>query len=202
MYEGQERNSRPRGYMQELVLVQPGQSIEGAASRGEVEALRQRELDQLLTENAPLAYRVALGVLRNSAEAEDVSQEALLRAHRRSHLLRDPRRFRGWLVRISFRLALDRWRAARRREERETRWLKAELRPPAQSVEEIVASREFQERLGRALEGLPRRMRLVMVLTAIEGYAIEEVAALLGVPAGTVRSRMFAARKRLAEMLR
>jgi RNA polymerase sigma-70 factor, ECF subfamily len=188
--------------MRELVLVQPGQSIEGTVSRDAAADALRRELERLLTENAPLAYRVALSVLRNPLEAEDVAQEALLRGYRKFEHLRDARRFRSWLVRVSFRLALDRSRSGRRRLERETRWAQPDLRPAAQSVEEIVVSRQFEERLGRALDELPDRLRLVVLLTAIEGHSIEEVATLLDVPAGTVKSRLFAARKRLAEKLR
>ncbi|HEY1472415.1 MAG TPA: sigma-70 family RNA polymerase sigma factor [Candidatus Acidoferrum sp.] len=187
--------------MRELVLVQPGQS-QSIMSRDSAAETVPRELERLLAENAPLAYRVALGVLRNPAEAEDVAQEALIRAYRRFDRLRDAQRFRSWLVRVTFRLALDRSRSARRREQRETLWARPELRPPDQSVEEIAASRQFQERLARALDELPDRLRLVILLTAIEGHSVDEVAALLDVPAGTVKSRLFAARKRLAEKLR
>ena len=73
---------------------------------------------------------------------------------------------------------------------------------PVQSVEEIAASRQFEVRLARALEELPDRLRLVILLTAIEGHSVQEVAALLDVPAGTVKSRLFKARKCLAEKLR
>jgi len=187
--------------MRELVLVQPGQSKSIMLRESAAEAV-PRELERLLAENAPLAYRVALGVLRNPAEAEDVAQEALIRAYRKFDRLRDARRFRSWLVRVSFRLALDRSRSARRRELRETHWARPELRPPVQSVEEIAASRQFEERLTRALDELPDRLRLVILLTAIEGHSVDEAAVLLDVPAGTVKSRLFAARKRLAEKLR
>ena len=188
--------------MWELVLVQPGQSIEDTVPRDGGAAAARRDLERLLAENAPLAFRVALGVLRNSAEAEDVAQEALFRAYRKFDGLRDAQRFRSWLVRVSFRLALDRSRSARRREQRETLWAQPDLRPPVQSAEQIAASRQFEERLGRALGELPDRLRLVMLLTAIEGHSIEEVATLLDVPSGTVKSRLFAARKSLAEKLR
>ena len=57
-------------------------------------------------------------------------------------------------MRMTFRLALDRSRPARRAE-RETRWAQPELRPPSSSVEEMVAAKQFQERLGRALDELP-----------------------------------------------
>ncbi len=187
--------------MRELVLVQPGQS-HGIVSRDSAVEAVSHELECLLAENAPLAYRVALGVLRNPAEAEDVAQEALIRAYRKFDRLRDARRFRSWLVRVTFRLALDRSRSARRRELRDTLWARPDLRPPAQSVEEIAAARQFEERLARALEELPDRLRLVILLTAIEGHSVQEVAALLAVPAGTVKSRLFKARKCLAEKLR
>ena len=58
------------------------------------------------------------------------------------------------------------------------------------------------ERLARALDELPDRLRLVILLTAIEGYSVDDAAGLLDVPAGTVKSRLFAARKRLAGKLR
>ena len=70
-----------------------------------------REFEQRLADCPRLAYRVALGVLHITAEAEDVAQEAMLRADRNFHRLRDRERFRGWPVRATFRLALDRIRA-------------------------------------------------------------------------------------------
>ena len=188
--------------MQELVLTQPGKFMEANAEREADWAGARRELELLLADNAPLAYRVALGVLRNPAEAEDVAQESLLRAYRRYHLLRDAQRFRSWLVRIAFRLALDRSRSLRCRTERETRWAKPELRPPQQSAEQIAALNQFQERLGRAMDELPDSQRLVMILTAIQGHSMDEAAAILGVSSGTVKSRLFKARKRLTEKLR
>ena len=188
--------------MQELVLTQPGKLMEANAARDAAQADTRCDLERLLADSAPLAYRVALGVLRNPAEAEDVSQEALLRAYRRFHVLRDVQRFRGWLVRISFRLALDRLRALRSRTDRETRWAQPDRQPPPQSAEQLAALSQFQERLGRALDELPDGQRLVMLLTAIEGHSVDETAAILGVPAGTVKSRLFKARKCLMEKLR
>ena len=188
--------------MQELILAQPGKLAEATAARDAEKAKARREVDQLLVDNAPLAYRIALGVLRNPAEAEDVSQEALLQAYRRHHVLRDRQKFRSWLVRMTFRLALDRSRSLRRRIDRETRWARPELRPPPQSAEETAASQEFQVRLATALDELPDRLRLVMLMTAIEGNSTDETAAILGVPTGTVKSRLFKARKCLAEKLR
>ncbi|MGB2627147.1 MAG: sigma-70 family RNA polymerase sigma factor [Candidatus Acidiferrum sp.] len=188
--------------MQELALFQTGRMAAAKTARDIALPGVEAELETLLAQNAPLAYRVALGVLRNPSEAEDIAQEALLRAYRRFHLLRDAQRFRGWLVRISFRLAIDRLRSLRRRTERESRWAEPELRSRPQSTEEVAAGNEFKERLATALEELPQRQRLVILLTAIDGYSIDEVAKILEIPVGTVKSRLFKARQRLAEKLR
>ena len=141
--------------MRELVLIQPGRILEGLTESETREARASREFEERLAECGPLAYRVAQGVLRNSADAEDVAQEALVRAYQNFERLREPARFRGWLVRIAFRLALDRWRSAKRREKRETDWMQPEHRAAAPTAEEIAASKEFQARLDRALEELP-----------------------------------------------
>ncbi len=188
--------------MQELVLIEPGGIAQRELLREAAQADARREFEERLAECGRLAYRVARGVLRNTADAEDVAQEALLRAYRRFDRLRDRNRFRAWLVRISFRLALDRLRASKRREQRDGNWIQPARRLPGASAEELAASSEFQDHLERALEELPDKLRLVLLLSAMEGYTIDEVAAMLGVPAGTVKSRIFVARKRVAEKLR
>jgi RNA polymerase sigma-70 factor, ECF subfamily len=172
-------------------------SLSGSAVSDEIALAR--EFDACLADCPKLAFRVALGVLRNTAEAEDVAQEAILRAYRNFHRLRDRARFRGWIARTSWRLALDRIRAAGRREKRE--FAAAESVPEA-GVESLAARREFERRVAAALDALPEKLRQVMVLAAIEGYNTREVAALVEIPEGTVRSRLFLARKQLAESLR
>jgi RNA polymerase sigma-70 factor (ECF subfamily) len=188
--------------MQELVLIQPGGMARGESVGDVVEADGRREFEERLAECGPLAYRVARGVLRNTADAEDVAQEALLRAYRNFDRLRDRNRFRGWLVRIAFRLAIDRLRSRKRREERDTLWSQPEHRPPAATAEDLAASSEFQVHLDNALAELPEKLRLVLLLAAMEGHTIEEIAALVGISTGTVKSRIFYARKQLAEKLR
>jgi RNA polymerase sigma-70 factor (ECF subfamily) len=188
--------------MQELVLIQPVRTLEADAAREEARSRLQREFEARLAECGPLAYRIAQSVLRNAADAEDVAQEALLQAYRKFHRLRDVTRFRGWLVRITFRMALDRWRSVRRRERRETEWSLPEQRPAPPTAEQMAASSEFHARLDQALEELPEKFRIVLLLAAIQGYTLEEVAGMLSVPVGTVKSRLFFARKALAEKLR
>jgi len=164
--------------MQELVLIQPIRAADEEWTQEAAHAVRRREFEARLAECGPLAYRVARGVLRNDADAEDVAQEALLRAYRRFDRLRDPLRFRGWLVRIVFRLALDRARSAKRRELRETEWAQPARRAAPPNAEDLAASREFQAHFDRALEALPEKLRLVLLLAAMEGHTLEEVAAL------------------------
>jgi RNA polymerase sigma-70 factor (ECF subfamily) len=170
-----------------------------AGSAVSADASLEREFEQRLADCPTLAYRVALGVLRNSTDAEDVAQESMLRAYRNFHRLRDRERFRAWLVRTAWRLSLDRIRSAGRRERRERNAMQDQ---PAAAVENVAATREFERHVAAALDALPEKLRIVMVLAAIEGYNTREVAKLLDVPEGTVKSRLHAARKQLAESLR
>ncbi len=188
--------------MQELVLVQPGRTVGDELEHDAAHADTRHEFEERLAECGPLAYRVARGVLRNTADAEDVAQEALLRAYREFDRLRDRNRFRAWLVRIAFRLALDRLRSGKRREQRDTLWSQPEHQPRTATAEDIAASNEFQAHLENALTELPEKLRLVLLLAAMEGHTIEEIASMVGISTGTVKSRIFYARRQLAEKLR
>jgi RNA polymerase sigma-70 factor (ECF subfamily) len=152
-----------------------------------------------LRDSSPLVFRVAYGVLRHRQDAEDVAQEAFARAYRKIAQLRDRDRFRAWLVRMAWRLAIDRWRAERRRIIREQSALTV---ADSRTTEEDAEAHQRARLLWRAIDGLPEKLRVVIVLAAIEEHDTREVARLLEVPEGTVKSRLFKARKRLAEALR
>lgn len=160
------------------------------------ESCAEREFADIAGESSTLAFRVAWSVLRDRADAEEIAQEALLRAHHHFRRLRERERFRAWLVRVTWRLALDRMRAARRRERRET-----EAGREAIAAAGRAKSREFYFALAEEIERLPRKLRKVMILAAVQGYDVREVARLLDIPEGTVKSRLFLARKRLMEKL-
>ena len=160
----------------------------------------EREFEERVADSSTLAFRVALGVLRRREDAEDVAQEAFLRAHRGFASLRDRDRFRAWLVRTAFRLALDHLRGRARRQRRED--VVAMAPEPVNSVEDDAARRERAETVGRAIDALPEKLRIVTVLAAIEEHDVREVARLLVLPEGTVKSRLHLARKALAESLR
>ena len=160
------------------------------------DAARDRDLESLLVESAPLAFRVAYGVLRQRQDAEDVAQEALLKAFRRWPQLRHRDRFRAWIVRMTWRLAIDRQRSDRRRSGREAAHAATDRSEPE------VDSNERAAELWAAIDALPEKLRMTVVLAGIEGYETREVASLLDVPEGTVKSRLFLARRRLKETLR
>jgi RNA polymerase sigma-70 factor (ECF subfamily) len=158
-----------------------------------------REFEARLADSSTLAFRVAYSVLRQKQDAEDVAQDAFLRAHRCFSQLRDRDAFRSWLVRMTFRLAIDRKRSDQRRAIREVESFQVEG-PARPDVAALTAERTT--RLWAAIDGLPEKLRIVTVLAAIDGLGIREVAALVGAPEGTVKSRLFDARKVLAERLR
>jgi RNA polymerase sigma-70 factor (ECF subfamily) len=159
----------------------------------------EREFAARLAESATLAFRVAYAVLRHREDAEDVAQEAMAQAYRNFAKLQDRRRFRAWLVRIAWRMALNR----RRHDERRMRRERSAPEPvPGPSAEDLVLSLQFQAHMWRAVDGLPDRLRSVVTLTVIEGQDLRSVAELLGVAEGTVKSRLNKARKVLAEKLR
>lgn len=165
------------------------------------EASFEAEFEQRLTDSSSLAFRVALGVLRNREDAEEIAQEAFLRAYRNYSQLREREKFRAWLARISFRLALDRLRSTGRRQRREQASL-VENKAPMRTVEDLAAASEFQARLECAVDELPEKLRIVVLLAAIQGHDTREVSTLLDLPEGTVKSRLHSARKTLAEKLR
>src|SRR4030095_2957075 len=155
-----------------------------------------REFEARLVESSTLAFRVAFSVLRQREDAEDVAQEAFAKAYRSFRQLRDRERFRAWLVRMTFRMAIDRQRANRRRFVREQA-----IEIERETTGDTVVEHERAEELWRAIDALPEKLRLTIVLAGIQGHDVREVATLLDVPDGTVKARLFLARKQLRERL-
>jgi len=138
-------------------------------------------------------------------DALDLSQEAFIRAFRARRTIDPDRPFYAWLYQILRRLCFNftRDRAARSRALASGAWLIAEEAAargeddPASSLER----QDLRDRLADAIEQLPDREREVFVLKEFEGLKYREIAALVGVPLGTVTSRLYAARRRLADAL-
>jgi RNA polymerase sigma-70 factor (ECF subfamily) len=158
-----------------------------------------REFDALLVESSSLAFRVAYGVLRQREDAEDVAQDALIKAHRNFRRLRQRASFRSWLVRLTWRLAIDRQKSDRRRMNRDTEHTRC--RSGVESADPGVTA-ERSARLWEAIDALPEKLRITIVLSGIEGHDVREIASLLGLPEGTVKSRLFHAREKVKESLK
>ena len=150
-----------------------------------------------LVDSSTLVFRVAYSVLRHREDAEDVAQEVFAKAYRAFRQLRDRERFRAWVVRMAFRMALDRQRANRRRVAREQGSDGLADLPGAESFPDAHRTAE----LWRAIDDLSDKLRRVIVLASIEGHNVREVGLLLGLPEGTVKSRLFLARRELKERL-
>lgn len=150
------------------------------------------------------ARRVAVAALGNVAEADEAVQEACLTAWQRIAHLDDARAFRAWLLRITWRKALDRRRSLRA-------WLKrfAVSTPPAfanvadrqRSVVEELLSEERDRVIARAIRSLPTRLRDPFLLAASGEHRYDDIASMLGIPVGTVKWRVSEARRVLREKL-
>lgn len=155
-------------------------------------------MNDLLAQHADRLYRFALRLTRDRAAAEDLAQDALLRAWRGRDRLRNPNAARAWLFQIVANLWRDR---LRRRSTTEEELIEpaAVICPaePARGLEE----RELVEQALAALDGLPQRQREVLYLHACEGLSIAEVAEALESSPDAVKSSLCLARKRMRERL-
>ena len=152
----------------------------------------------LVERYAPQARRVARAVLGDPDEADDAAQDGFLSALVKLGQYDSRRPFGPWLMRIVANAATDR---RRRRQVRRVESLDPGLvgggpRPDTEAVRS-----ELGERLRVALAELPPRRRTAVVLFDVEGYSHGEIAEMLGIPEGTVRSEVFHARRRLRALL-
>jgi RNA polymerase sigma-70 factor (ECF subfamily) len=160
------------------------------------EAQSAGEFEQRVRECHRLVFHVAYAVLADRADAEEVVQDAFFRAYRKLSGLREPQKFRSWVARMGYRLALNRWRAATRALRRDSSWHEMSAGAEA-NAENIVAQREVQRRLREEIDRLPKKLRAVVILSAVEELDTRDIAGVLRIPEGTVRSRLHLARKAL-----
>lgn len=163
------------------------------AARGDADAFAE-----LVERHGPAARRLALAVLRDPADADDAAQEGFLAAWRFLDRYDPSRAFRPWLMRIVLNAARD---LRRRRAAREADPLPSDAVAASESPERAAERGLLRDRLARALARLPERQRIAVVMFDAEGYSHAEIAALLDVPEGTVRSDVFHARRALRAAL-
>lgn len=176
-----------------------GSSVEALISTGVADE-READFAARIRENQCLVFQIAYSVLADAADAEEVAQDSFLRAYQRIGDLRDRDKFRAWVSRIAFRSALNRRRARGRWLARDTAWYGAQP-AAARDAARSEADRMFLARTRAEIDRLPAKLRAVLLLSAVEGMEAGEVAGILGIPVGTVRSRLHLARKRLLEAM-
>ena len=161
------------------------------------EAQRDALFSAMVDRQARFLYRVAFALLRNRQDAEDTVQETFLKLYRGTAWLgmEDERAF---LARSVWRVGLDRLGGAHARAMRDAADV-AEMEIPsaAETPEQNALGSAERERMRRMVEALPEELRRPLVLSAVEGMRSHEAGAILGIPEGTVRTRVMRAKAEL-----
>ncbi len=168
------------------------------AQAGDTEAF-----SALVVEHQLFAYNLALRVVGNAQEAEDIAQEAFVRAWLALPNFRGQAQFRTWLYRIVTNLCCN--RVPRLRRELLAMSEEAALQIPDETDANPAFSVEAAERrkfLHQQIEALPESYRLVVTLRFQQELSYEEIASVLSLPVGTVKTGLFRARARLRQALR
>lgn len=153
-------------------------------------------------------YNLALRMMGNAQDAEDMAQEAFLKAYNSLPGFRGDSKFSVWLYRIVSNVCLDQLRKKSKRptvslsmEDEDGEETQLDLPDTAQSPEEVLEKKLTREAVRRGLAQLPEDARQILLLREIQGLSYEEIGETLGLEPGTVKSRIFRARKRLCAFL-
>jgi len=166
-----------------------------------LQAGEARAFEELVITYQHRVFGVALRMLRNSTEAEDVAQEVFLRAHRGIAAFKGEAKLSTWLHTIAARLCLNRLAGGPRGLEVRSEGALERLAQPGADPSAAVERSELEAALHRAVADLPDDGRIVVVLRDFEGLSYDEIAAALDLPLGTVRSRLHRARTDLKDKL-
>ena len=152
--------------------------------------MTKEQLRNAMEIHGDTVYRLALCRLRNPSDAEDVYQDVFLRLFGQDAADWDAEHTKAWLIRATLNRCADLYRFRLRRP----------TLPLEEAADTAVAGEEASA-LWEAVGQLPEKLRIPIHLHYGEGYSTEEIAALLGVPAATVRTRLHRARGKLKELL-
>ncbi len=164
--------------------------------------------ESLVIENQHQVYTLALKMVGNEDDAYDISQDAFVKAYNNLSKFRGDSKFSVWLYRLTSNLCLDFLRSRKRRSASSTSYINSddeqqeiEIPDSRFSPETLLEKRELRRRVNAALESLPDSYREIIVLREINGLSYEEIAQVLSLELGTVKSRIFRARKKLCSIL-
>ncbi|MEW5876203.1 MAG: sigma-70 family RNA polymerase sigma factor [Candidatus Zixiibacteriota bacterium] len=170
------------------------------------------QFEKLISPLLDSLYRTALRMTRNPEDAEDLVQETCLKAYRYFDRFEDGSNLRAWLFKILTNLFINRYRKQGKEpvtvdiDEAEDYFLFKQMVSSGavsryQSPEKDLFDRTLGADVEKAIEELPDEFRIVVVMAFLEGLAYEEIAEVLGVPMGTVKSRLHRGRKMLQKAL-
>lgn len=149
----------------------------------------QRSFEQNIREYAPNMYRLALAMLRNEQDAEDAVGEAVLRAYEKRRTLRDQERFKPWIMQITANEARKIYRRNKR------------IVPVEDMEAYMPVFRSESHELWDVVMRMDQAYREVILLYFYERFSVREIGAVLRIPEGTVKSRLFRGKKLLREEL-
>ncbi len=157
-------------------------------------------LDEIYRVYGDRIFGVCFGILANRADAEDATQEVFLRAFQQAVKFSGKSRYSTWLLRLAANHTLNFAKAVKRRK-RVSRALPEDVASPAPDPDHAVIGRERRAAVVRLLQELPPEQRLTLVLREIEGLSYFELSEVLGVPVGTVTSRLIRGREKLRALV-
>lgn len=182
-------------------MEEPDDVLVSRSKNGDKEAF-----DILVQRYREPLFRFIYHSLRQRDDAEDITQESFVRAYLSLHQLKDNRLFKIWLFKIALNLIRDNKRADKRKPTVSLDSLQEEREFPLEaedsSSEDELERKELVERIEKEIASLPAELREVIILRDIQGFSYEEISLLLRCPIGTVKSRLFNARRILRERLR
>jgi len=162
-------------------------------------------LEALVADYTQMVFRIAYSILRNHHDAEDATQECFLRALKHQDQLPQLRSAKTWLARLAWTAALDKRRSLRPMDslddEQSGGLAIHSIVDTAAAPEQQVAGREMQQMLERLIAGLPEDLRCPLELSTVQELNSAEIAEIMEIPEGSVRTRLFRARKQLKDKL-
>ena len=159
----------------------------------------KKEFEERVLETVDALYNLAMHLTQNRQDAEDLVQEATLRAYRYFHRFERGTNFKAWIMTIMRNLYINRYRKR----------LKEPVKVEFEEVENFISFPEisgvqeeiFSEIIRNLVNKLPQELRIVITLFYVDGFTYKEIAKITEVPLGTVMSRLYTARQILKRQL-
>lgn len=191
-------------YQSKILSSEDSQIPSDETIAGQISSGRVDQVDLLVNRYSDRLFRIILRLVQSHGVAEDILQDTWIKVMRKIHQYDPSRPFFSWLARIAVNGCRDYWR----RELRRRIWKQhtaihkdGDSRPEETCTQEDLEMRENQELISKALMKISQKLREVVVLKFFNGMTYEEIAQVLDVPAGTVKSRLHYALSKLRSHL-